>query len=165
MRIEAVDPRHPDALALLEQAAREARALYPELFEPGAPWPTNPPPQPRSVYLVAYGDGMPLGCGALRPIDETTAEVRRMYVAQEARRAGVAKAVLAELERHALALGYSQLKLETGFRQRPAMALYEACGFRRIEAFGPYADDPASVCFAKPLTSSRVAPAAPAPGS
>jgi hypothetical protein len=34
------------------------------------------------------------------------------------------------------------------------MALYESMGYRRIKPFGVYRQDPTSVCFAKPLTSS-----------
>jgi putative acetyltransferase len=160
LRIEAVDPLHPDALALLHEAALDARALYPELFGEDTPLPTNSPAVEGSVYLVAYREGRPVGCGALRPLQPWVAEVRRMYVTQAARRAGVAKAVLAELERRALGMGYRLLRLETGARQAPAIALYERCGFRRIAPFGPYVGDPMSVCFEKepmPLRYQRSA--------
>lgn len=149
--IRPVDPQGPDALALLAEAAREARALYADVIDPAAPPASNPPAAPRTVYLVAYLDGAAVGCGALRPIDEHTAEVRRMYVLPQARGRGVARAVLARLEAECPALGYRVLRLETGNRQRPAMALYEACGFERIAAFGPYVGDPLSVCFEKQL--------------
>jgi putative acetyltransferase len=145
----AVDPRGDDATALLREAALEARALYPELFPPGAPWPDNAPTPERGVYLVAYADGKPVACGALRPLDADTAELRRMFVTAGARRRGIAQALLAELEKRAAALGYRTLRLETGNRQLPAAALYEACGFVRIPAFGEYRDDPVSVCFEK----------------
>jgi len=151
LEIRAVDPLGADALLLLKQAALEARALYPELFGADAPWPTNVPLMPRGVYLVAYACGMPVGCGALRPIDGDTAELRRVYVLPERRRDGVARALLAALESQARALGYRALKLETGHKQQPAMALYQSFGFRRIAPFGPYVDDPTSVCFEKDI--------------
>ena len=153
LRIEPVDPQGAAAMALLREAALEARALYPELFTPDSPMPCNEPPAPRSIYLVAFDGEAPVGCGALRPLDEATAEVRRMYVLREARRGGIAAALLARLEAVARALGYDALRLETGFRQQAAMALYESHGFRRIPPFGPYADDPASVCFEKRLAA------------
>jgi GNAT superfamily N-acetyltransferase len=143
------DPRGPDALALLHEAAVEARALYPEIHGPGAPWPTNPPTPKGGVYLVAYADGKPVACGALRPLGEATGEIRRMYVTRSARRRGCAAAILQALEANGLRLGYTRLRLETGRKQTAAMALYEAAGFRRIEPFGEYADDPNSVCFEK----------------
>lgn len=124
--IREVDPQGADALMLLREAAVEARALYPELHPPGAPWPTNPPTPARGIYLVAYRNGEPLGCGALRPLEESIAEVRRMYVARQARGRGIARAILQELEVAAARFGYRTLRLETGCRQLPAMALYES---------------------------------------
>lgn len=147
----AVDPLGADALALLAQAAVEARALYPELFAPGSAPPTNEPLGPGEVYLVAFVDGAPVACGALRRIDAATAEVRRMFVLACARRRGLARATLAALERAAADRGYARLLLETGFRQQPAIALYASCGFARIAPFGPHVGDPTSVCFGKAL--------------
>jgi putative acetyltransferase len=34
---------------------------------------------PRSAFVVAYTDGVACGCGALRPLTETTAEIKRVY--------------------------------------------------------------------------------------
>jgi GNAT superfamily N-acetyltransferase len=152
IEIREVDPQGSEAMGLLHEAALDARALYPELHDPAAPGPRNPPTPPGGTYLLAYLDGVPLASGALRPLDEQTAEVRRMYVLRTARRGGLARAMLVALEARARALGYRRLRLETGCRQQPAMALYEASGFRRIPPFGPYVDDPTSVCFEKVLS-------------
>jgi len=153
LRIERVDPQGEAALGLLLEAAIDAHALYPELHAPDAPWPTNPPLGERSVYLVGWQGDLPVGCGALRPLDAATAEVRRMYVHRDHRRLGLARAVLDRLVDEARALGYTRLRLETGFRQQAAMALYESAGFHRIPAFGEYADDPTSVCFEREIGS------------
>ena len=53
----------------LAEAAREARALYPDLFAPGSPPPTNAPLGEREVYLLAWREGVAVGCGALRRLD------------------------------------------------------------------------------------------------
>lgn len=150
-RILDVDPQGADAMALLREASIDARALYPELFTPDSPPATNGPLGERCVYVVAYGDGQPLACGALRPVDDTTAEVRRMYVHRDHRREGLARAVLEHLVREARRLGYARLVLETGCKQVPAMRLYEAMGFARIAPFGGYVGDPTSVCFGRDL--------------
>ncbi len=136
---------------MLRAAAEEARALYPELQEAAATWPTNTPTPARGIYLIAHVDAVAVGMGALRPLEEHSAEVRRLYVLPSHRRLGVARLILAELERQALHFGYHVLRLETGDRQQAALRLYEACGFRRIEAFAPYTDDPTSVCFEKSM--------------
>jgi putative acetyltransferase len=150
--IEEVDPQGPEAMSLLREAALEARALYPELIAPDAPMPTNPPLQERAAYFVAFLAGTPVGCGALRPLNGATAEVRRMYVLQAYRRSGVGRALLAHLQRTASAFHYTVLRLETGNRQLSAMALYESFGFQRIAPFGEYANNPTSVCYEKRLT-------------
>jgi putative acetyltransferase len=41
------------------------------------------------------------------------------------------------------------LRLETGIHQREAIALYERRGFHRIPPFGPYTDDPLTLCYEK----------------
>jgi GNAT superfamily N-acetyltransferase len=149
--IELTDPLHPQALALLGEAAVEARALYPELFRPDSPAPTNLPLGQRELYLLARHNDAPVGCGALRCIDALTGELHRMFVTRDARRAGVARALLERLEAEARALGYRRLVLETGVRQKPAIALYRGAGWRRIAAYGAFVGDPTSICFGKSL--------------
>ena len=151
LSIRNVDPQGPDALALLHEASVEARSLYPELFSESSPPATNGPLPEGGVYVVAYLCETPCACGALRPIDASTAEVRRMYVHRKHRRSGLATSVLAHLQGEARRLGYSRLVLETGYKQVPAMRLYEANGFERVQPFGEYANDPTSVCYALSL--------------
>jgi hypothetical protein len=78
LRIEVADPQGSAALTLLRAAAEEARALYPELQDAAAAWPTNPPTPARGIYLVARVDALVVGMGAIRPIDGRSAEVRRL---------------------------------------------------------------------------------------
>jgi len=149
-KIKISDPQGADAFTLLHEAALEARELYPELFtDPNAPPPTNPPTPPRGIYLLVYDNAKPVGSGSLRPIDEATVEIRRMYVLKEYRRHGVAQMILEALEKEASRLGYTAMQLETGYKQLAAMRLYESYGFIRIPPFEPYVGDPTSVCFAK----------------
>jgi GNAT superfamily N-acetyltransferase len=153
--VDAVDALHPQALALLGEAAIEASALYPELFGASSPAPTNLPLRPRETYLLAWRDGQAVGCGALRQHDPFTGEVQRMFVTRGARRDGVARALLERLEQAAWSLGYHRLVLETGVRQAPAIALYSGCGWRRIAPFGRYVGDPTSLCFGKTKARQR----------
>jgi GNAT superfamily N-acetyltransferase len=145
LRIVDADPQGEAALFLLHEAAVEGRALY--AVPADVPWPTNAGIRARDLYLVAYVDGQPVACGALREIDAVHAELRRIYVLPRYRRNRIAYAMLSHLAAAARRLGYERLRLETGHKQAPAMALYEAFGFRRIAPFGEYRDDPTSVCF------------------
>jgi GNAT superfamily N-acetyltransferase len=77
--------------------------------------------------VVVELDDVTVGFGAYRLLDETTAEVERIHVAQTARGIRVGAAIVAELESLARANGLSRLLLETG----PQMvSLYENFGFR-----------------------------------
>ena len=147
--IRVVDPQGHDALFLLREAAIEARILYPELHTEGALWPINPITPPHGTYIIAYDLEKPVACGALRPIDTVAVEVRRMYVLKNARRSGLARKILVALEASAAQMGYNVMRLETGNRQHPAMALYESFGFKRITPFGEYLNDPTSICYEK----------------
>ena len=113
---------------------------------------TNPPLLSRGAYFIAFLDNQLVGCGALRPLDEITAEV--MYDVCSARRTNVGRALLAHLERTAADLGFKVMRLETGNRQLPAMMLYEAYGFARIPPFGDYMNDATSVCYEKPVCTN-----------
>ena len=155
LQIVEADPQGREALALLRLAAAEVQSLYAPQ-SPDAPMaaPGNPPTSPRGVYLLARLDGEPVGMGAHQPLDDSRSEVRRIFTLVSARRAGVARAILAALEDHARRQGFTALWLETGCRQLPAIALYSALGYARIPPFGPHVDDPTSVCFAKRLVEA-----------
>jgi GNAT superfamily N-acetyltransferase len=106
---------------------------------------------PTGAFLVGREDGEPVACGGIARYDETTAEVRRMYVVPSARGRGLSRQVLVALEEEARALGYSFVRLETGNRQAEAIGLYVSAGFGPIPRYGPFANDPKSVCFEKRL--------------
>lgn len=158
MRITGIDPQSDAALSLLREAAKDVRPLYGEV--PGPPWPRSLPLGPRDVYVAAFAGETAVGCGAIRELDARTCEVHRMYVAPSHRRQGVARAILAHLHAEAVRLGYESMRLETGDRQIPAIALYESYGFSRIAQFGNYVNDFTSVCYELRLADDDVVPAA-----
>jgi len=86
----------------------------------------------------------------LRPGD---AEVKRMWVDPTHRRRGIARALLAELERTAAAAGCARTVLETGDRQPEAVAFYRAAGYTDLPRFGVYREEPGSLCLARDLTA------------
>ena len=107
---------------------------------------------PHGVFVVAWVDGVAVGCGGIRRYDENTGEIKRMYVAPDLRRRGISRVVLEALEVRAVAIGYTRLVLETGTRQPEAIALYESAGYESIEPYGFYKTAPMSRCYAKSLT-------------
>lgn len=107
--------------------------------------------KPDGAFLVGWENGEPVACGGVCRYDETTAEIRRMYVAPQARGRGLGRLVLTALEDEARALGYAFVRLETGSAQPEAIRLYASSGFEPIPRYGPFVDDPRSVCLEKRL--------------
>lgn len=142
-----IDPHGELALSLLREAAADVRPLYSSSAVEGAPTPGNEPLGPRDVYVAAMLNDMAVACGAVRELDDASAEIRRLYVRRDYRRRHVGHAILLHLVAEARRLGYRRVCLETGNEQRAAMALYEGFGFRRIPPFGVYVSDPTSVCY------------------
>lgn len=101
--------------------------------------------------VVAIAEGVPVGCGAIKPVGADVMEVKRMYTLPAWRGKGVASGVLAELEQWARELGMERCILETGLRQPEAIALYQRNGYEPIPNYGPYAGVGNSRCFAKVL--------------
>ncbi|MEU4780043.1 GNAT family N-acetyltransferase [Micromonospora sp. NPDC023633] len=108
---------------------------------------------PAGAFLVALLGGEPVGCGGWRSHGDAgdTAELKRMYTAPEARGRGVARAVLAAVERSAREHGRKRIVLECGDKQPEAIALYTAAGYDRIPNFGYYRDAPGCISFGRTL--------------
>jgi GNAT superfamily N-acetyltransferase len=108
---------------------------------------------PAGAFLVAYLAGEPVGCGGWRSHGDAgdTAELKRMYTSPQARGRGVARAVLAAVERSAREHGRKRLVLECGDKQPEAIAMYTSAGYERIANFGFYKDEPGCISFGRAL--------------
>jgi putative acetyltransferase len=117
---------------------------------------SEPGPAPTAdditAFFVAYDDtGTAIGCGGVRRLDDTEAEVKRMFVASTSRGSGASTAIMRALERFGRDAGWRRLVLETGDAQPDAVRFYTREGFTRIPNFAYYADSASSLCFEKPL--------------
>jgi GNAT superfamily N-acetyltransferase len=146
LRIDVTSYDHPDAVALIAEVQQEYVVRYGD--QDGTPVDPAEFAPPRGLFLVAYVDGSPAACGGWRA-RETDAELKRMYVTPAFRGRGLARAVLAALERTAAEAGYRRLILETGDRQPEAIALYRSAGYEPVPSFGFYADSPSAVHLGK----------------
>ncbi|WEO77760.1 GNAT family N-acetyltransferase [Cryobacterium sp. SO2] len=93
---------------------------------------------PTGAFVVLVDGGTTVAGGGIRRIDETTVEVKRMWTNPDYRRQGHAIRMLRELAGLAGQLGYRTVRLETGFAQPEALALYRGLGFVEIDSYGPY---------------------------
>ncbi|AOW20963.1 GNAT family N-acetyltransferase [Urechidicola croceus] len=99
--------------------------------------------------VVAYLDFTPIGCGAIKKLDNTSMEIKRMFVSPKTRGHGVATSILIELETWAKELNYKKCILETGKRQVEAIQLYKKNDYKIIPNYGQYKNVENSFCFEK----------------
>ena len=126
-------PGSPAAAPLLEGFSAEIAELYPG-WSPQA-GPSAAPEDfasPGGTFLIAYAGERPIGCGGLKRLDGGRAEIKRLYVAPEGRGSGAGRRILEGLELAARARGYDTVRLDTGNRQPPALALFRSAGYVEI---------------------------------
>ncbi len=94
-----------------------------------------------------------MGCGALKALDDTHAELKSMRTAKPHLRKGVARALLLHLMADARARGVARISLETGTPAQfePARLLYASEGFERCGPFAGYVPDQYSCFMTKAL--------------
>ena len=129
-------PLVPVARALFEDYARELnidlcfQGFQDELEAlPGKYGP------PRGALFVVKDSGQPIACGALRPLDDDTCELKRIYIEPAHRGYGFGRQITQELLNIARTAGYKIAKLDTLRRLVPACNLYKSLGFVEIEPY------------------------------
>jgi DNA-binding MarR family transcriptional regulator/GNAT superfamily N-acetyltransferase len=142
--IEAADPASAEARACFEAYFRELEERFETGFDPARTVSANPEElvPPAGLFLIAQLDGRPLGCGALKVTGRKVGEIKRMWVAPDARGLGIAQRLLDALEKHAVQMDLDTLQLDTNRALKEARALYTRNGYREIPRYNdnPYAD-------------------------
>jgi putative acetyltransferase len=139
---------NPDFHKLIVELDKEYVVRY--LFLQNAFTPFNLMSENAHVIMV-YDHATPVACGAFRPVDEKTIEIKRMYTIPSYRNQGIGKRILNQLEKWAKGEGFSVSKLETGINQPEAIAAYEKSGYKRIPNFPPYTEVKESLCMEKDI--------------
>jgi len=106
----------------------------------------------KFVFVVAEINSEIVGCGAIRPIDTTTGEVKRMYAKYPGKKIG--QTILGFLENEAVNLGYANLVLETRVKNESAVQFYQKQGYKVIPNYGKYTDRPEAICLGKSLNQN-----------
>lgn len=148
MRIIETQPNIQDAIELMEELSKSLETITGNSGK--GSFDANDVCVPRSLFVIAYDEeGKAIGCGAIRPINEDIAEVKRMFA--KTKGIGVGSEILHYLEEQAQKLGYSALWLETRLINERAVAFYEKRGYYRISNYGKYVNRSEAVCFEKKL--------------
>lgn len=134
---EASTDADVDAVRRLVLAHVEERSTVPGVEHMAADAARLPGPYvpPRGAIWVAESAGAVVGCVALRELPNGVGEVKRMYVDQHWRGAGIGRTLLVTLIDAARSLGYSHLRLGTLAEMHEAKALYRSLGFTPIDRY------------------------------
>lgn len=153
LRFEAVDPTDARATHALTTYGAELEDRFPtgflgaELLTSGldgfAP--------PNGAFVVASTDGATIACGGLARHDDTSGELKRMWVDRAWRGLGLGRRMLVDLEARAADTGYRRVVLDTNLTLTEAIALYESSGYAPIERYNDNPD--AQAWFAKELVA------------
>jgi ribosomal protein S18 acetylase RimI-like enzyme len=90
---------------------------------------------PKGNLLIAWENGIALGCGMLREFETGIAEIQRLYINPQARGRGIARQISIALMDQARAAGFHTIRLDTARQLTGAIALYQSLGF---QARSPY---------------------------
>jgi len=149
--IVPADPDAPEARACLSAYLTLLHRRIPGITAAHVP---DPDPEaasyrpPKGAFLLAREGGRAVACVALKPVDAATGEVKRLWVAEEARGRGLARAMMGAIEAEARRLGFSRLRLDTNEALSEAIALYRRLGWAEV---APFTGFPATHWFAKDL--------------
>jgi len=137
VEVAPVDPRHPAARRAAEAYYALLGRRFPEGFDLGRSMPASDDDltPPAGVLLLATLHAEPVGCGAVVFRADGTAHVKRMWVADAVRGAGLGRRLLTGLEAQAAARGIGVVRLETHAALTEAIGLYRSAGYREVERF------------------------------
>lgn len=148
IRVEKSDPFSPDSCSLIEKLSAELAAITGDSGKSN--FTIDSMDGDRSLWVLARNEkGDATGCGAIRPLTENIAELKRMFSDRSA--PGVGKALLSFLETSAKNMGYTEIWLETRHVNHKAVNFYKNNGYVLIENYGPYIGRDEAVCFSKVL--------------
>ena len=142
--LASVDPAEPIAQRAMACYFAELARRFPEGFDPGPLTQFSSMTPPGGTFVLAVNEGEPVACGGLQRIGEGIGEIKRMWVHEAWRGAGLGSRVLHRLEEDAAALGHWIIRLDTTRTLTEALALYARAGYRPIDR---YNDNPFAHAF------------------
>jgi len=152
------DPRIDDVRTLLDRHLAFAREVTPPDHVHAMD--VDDFVDPAVTFFSARRDGVVLGVGALKRLDDTHAELKSMHTSEAARDQGVGRAIVDHLLAVAADRSYQRVSLETGTGDAfaPARSLYTKIGFEPCAPFGEYTVNPYSACMTIDLAARRSRP-------
>ncbi|WFE19973.1 GNAT family N-acetyltransferase [Solwaraspora sp. WMMD937] len=141
--IAAADPSSEPARRAVDAYRRTLDDRFDGGFRPDRAVPTADDAlrPPSGLFLLATLKDSPVGCVAVTRVDDTSAEIRRLWVSSELRGLGIGRRLLAAAEEAAASLGAGVVRLDTNRTLTEAIGLYRAAGYDEAAPFNdqPYA--------------------------
>jgi GNAT superfamily N-acetyltransferase len=129
----------PDAHALIaEYFDRRAETFPSGDYSPVLPKAANFTP-PAGVFLIVVEDGEDVGCGGIKRLAPERYEIKHLWIQPRMQGRGLGRALLTELEQRALALGATEVVLDTNASLTVAGSMYRSGGYEEI---APYNENP-----------------------
>lgn len=137
VRIVVADPTTVDAKRCLDSYYAELDDRFESGFDRGATRQVAASElrPPSGLLLLAYLGKEAVACGALKFHDGRVGEVKRLWVAPEARGVGLGRRLLATLESSAKKSGVKVIHLDTNRALTEAISLYKSSGYVEVEPF------------------------------
>ncbi|MBG6187969.1 GNAT family N-acetyltransferase [Flavobacterium sp. CAN_S2] len=148
VRIVKTTSENPDFVNLIKALDESLWERYPELKSDY--WGNNILELNPNVVIL-YLEEKAVACGCFKKYNKNTIEIKRMFVSPEVRGMGLAQTILLELEGWAGKLGYSFSVLETLYKQKESIALYQKTGYDIVDNYEPYVGLENSICMRKPI--------------
>lgn len=143
MKVGVESPDQPDVIDLLRSSDAYMAALYPP--ESNHLVDVDQLTGPDVRFFVARDGNELMGCAALVKRSDDYAEIKRMFVKESKRGAGIGRLLLDAVFTEAAKFEVAFVRLETGVSQPEALGLYRTYGFRERPPFGNYRPDPLSL--------------------
>lgn len=142
-------PDQPDVTALIAQSDDYMAGLYPP--EGNFAVDIDTLCQPDVAFVVARLNGRATGCGGIKWLGDGTAELKRIFVRDDARGHGLGRRIMTALEGLAEIRNVQRLYLETGPLNTEAVHLYQKLGYRICGPFADYEENLHSLFMSKDL--------------
>ncbi|MEE8600652.1 MarR family winged helix-turn-helix transcriptional regulator [Euzebya tangerina] len=133
----------PEAIRAMSAYFDEIDRVFPDGFDPGD-WRAESAAAfdgENGAFVLLHLADRVVGCGGWQTIDTGVGEIKRMWLDPAARGLGLGRRLLADLEDRVAEHGHRAVRLDTNENLGPAIAMYEAAGYRRVPRYNdnPYA--------------------------
>jgi N-acetylglutamate synthase-like GNAT family acetyltransferase len=101
-----------------------------------------------SDVLLAYMDGVAVGCAGLKKYNDSDVEIKRVWVEPDYRGRHIATELMDRIEDKAREMGFKRAVLQTRPIMEDAVGLYEKRGYELIGNYPPYDKLEGAICMA-----------------